>query len=205
MRKLAREAVIFMLLGPFVTALIVFVYLNSQNEREIKAETVSHVYAIDAALEPDGFTPDNSVLVPLTNGVKLYVQDCSQVHPWVVSSTPEQSAVKPTALPRGLVPTPPGAKDVPIPPGATNGTDCVYFTDSFRDEAAKYGGHMASVPLGNENQVAIEKEYWSAYAKSKHQHHVQNAIASLLLSLWGFPAGILLWAFYRLVRFAVKG
>jgi hypothetical protein len=29
--------------------------------------------------------------------------------------------------------------------------------------------------------------------------------ASLFIGLFGFPAGLVLWVFYRLVRFAVKG
>jgi hypothetical protein len=93
---------------------------------------------------------------------------------------------------------------VRVRPGA-HGGDCVYFTDPFRDEAAEYGGHMAEAVLGDENQIAIEKDYWQAYAKAKRQHRTENMVAAAMLSLWGFPAGIIVWLFYRLIRFAVKG
>lgn len=35
--------------------------------------------------------------------------------------------------------------------------------------------------------------------------YVGNALASLVIGAYGFVAGFGLWAFYRLVRFAVKG
>src|SRR6266849_2446943 len=137
-RKTAREAVIFMLLGPVVAVLVSLVFLEKRSIASIKAEATQSVFAIDAAQEPVGFTPVNSVLIPLTNGTKLYVTDCSQAHPsdWV------DAFLQPN-------------KTMPVPPGA-HGGDCVYFSDPFRDEAAKYGGHMAEVKLGDENQIAIE-------------------------------------------------
>jgi len=203
-RKLAREAVIFMLLGPVVTGLAAFVYLKRQSAGDIKADAARGVYAIDAAFEeprpPVGFTPVNSVLVPLTNGMQLYVTDCAQAHPWVVVS--ETPAKRSAAAP------------VPIPPGATNGSDCVYFTNKFSKLEQKSASDwvdeilqpkVVAVPLGDENQIAIEQSYWLAYVKSKHEHLVQSALQSVFLSLWGFPGGLLLWVFYRLVRFAVKG
>jgi hypothetical protein len=185
-RKLAREAVIFMLLGPVVAVLVFFVLLNRQSIAGTKAEAAQSLFAIDAAQEPAGFRPVNSVLIPLTNGTKLYVTDCSQAHPidWFEQNAPNKSAV------------------ARVRPGA-HGGDCVYFNDPSRD--AKYGLQMAEAALGNENQVAIEKEYWQAYAKAKSQHRIENATAAAVLSLWGFPGGLILWVFYRLVRFAVKG
>ena len=207
-RKTAREAVIFMLLGPVVAVLVFFVFLQKRSIASIKAEATQSVFAIDAAQEPVGFTPVNSVLVSLTNGMQLYVTDCAQAHPWVVSSVPLDS--KPTDLPAGLKPLPPvdsgSMRFERIPPGATNGSDCVYFSLDDRDEKFRQlGGRMVSVRLGDENQIAIEKDYWLAYAKAKSQHRTENAIAAAFLSLWGFPAGIIVWLFYRLVRFAVKG
>jgi hypothetical protein len=211
-RKLAREAVIFMLLGLVVTAAAVFGFLQHRSVEDVKAEAARGVYAIDSVLEkprpPDGFMPVNSVLVPLTNGVQLYVTDCAQAHPWVVSSVPLDS--KSTDLPAGLKPLPPvdsGSKRFErILPGATNGSDCFYFPLDEKDEKFRQlGGRMVSVSLGDENQVAIEKDYWLAYAKAKSQHRVENMMAAAVLSLWGFPAGIIVWLFYRLVRFAVKG
>jgi len=89
-----------------------------------------------------------------------------------------------------------------IPPGATNGSDCVYFDE---EPWVRYGGYREPVHLGGPAQVAIEKEYWQAYAKAKGHHRIENMMAAAGLSLWGFPAGIIVWLFYRLVRFAQKG
>jgi hypothetical protein len=210
-RKTAREAVIFMLLGPVVAAPAVFGFLQHRSVEDVKTEAAREIYAIDAASEnprpPAGFTPVNSVSVPLTNAMQLYVTDCSQAHPWVVSSVPANS--KPSDLPSGLTALPSvdsGSKKLErLPPGSTNGSDCVYFTNEFSGLEEKYGGHLVSVPLGDENQVAIEKDYWLAYAKAKNQHRTENMMAAAVLGLWGFPAGIIVWLFYRLIRFAVKG
>jgi hypothetical protein len=208
MRKIAREAVIFMLLGPIAAVLVAFIYLERQSAEVFKAEAARGVYAIDAAQEPAGFTPVNSVLVPLTNGVRLYVTDCAQAHPWVVSSVPANN--KPADLPAGLTPLPSvdsaTARFERIPPGAhLEGGNCVHFSDPYQKELQQLGGRLSSIPLGDENQVAIEKDYWQAYAKAKSQHRIENMVAAGVLSLWGFPTGIIIWLFYRLVRFAVKG
>jgi len=80
--------------------------------------------------------------------------------------------------------------------------NCRNFSDPF----AKFGGRgdpLVSVPLGNADQVAIEKDYWTAYNKSRS--YAGSAVGSLLGGLRGFPVGLGLWVFYRLVRFAVKG
>ena len=191
-RKTAREAVIFMLLGPVVAVLVSFVFLEKRTIASIKAEAAQSVFAIDAVQEPAGFTPVNSVLVPLTNGVKLYVTDCNQAHQldWFEQNAPNKSGNVTKAQ-----------TTVRVPAGA-HGGDCVYFAnDPFR----QYGGFLTSVPLGEENQVAIEKDYWLAFAKAKSQHRTENMVAAAVLSLWGFPGGLILWVFYRLVRFAVKG
>ncbi len=186
-RKTARQAVIFMLLGLVVGVLVAFLLLERRSTGDVKKDAAKAVYAYEASPLPPGFKPDEpAVQVPLTNGVLLFVTDCNRAHPWVISSQP--AAGTPT-------------KTVPVPPGSTNGSDCVYFNNQYKDP----NWSLVSVPLGDENQVAIEKEYWQAYAKSKRQHLLENGMWSLLMGLWGFPAGLVIWLFYRLVRFAVKG
>ncbi len=83
-------------------------------------------------------------------------------------------------------------------------TVSIFMTNTRRD-LLKYGGTLAGVNLGDTNQVAIEKEYWKAFTKAKQELLVENAMESTFLSLWGFPVGIIVWIFYRLVQFAVKG
>jgi hypothetical protein len=184
-RKLAREAVIFMLIGLVVGALVAFVLSERRSKGDIKRDAAKGVYAYESPSLPPGYEPDPpAVQVPLTNGVLLLVTDCNRAHPWIISQ-PDGASKKTLA----------------VPAGATNGSDCVYFTDKFHD----LGGYLISVPLGDENQIAIEKGYWTAYAMSRHQHLLENALWSLILGLWGFLAGLVIWLFYRLVRFAVKG
>jgi hypothetical protein len=86
-RKLAKEAVIFMLLGPVVVFVVVFGYGQRQSIGGVKARAAQAVYATDVP-PPRGYTVDNSVVVPLTNGVQLYVADCNRLHPHVVKSEP---------------------------------------------------------------------------------------------------------------------
>jgi hypothetical protein len=52
MRKLLREAVIFMLLGPVVVGMAALIYLNRQSTVEIKAEAAKSVYATELPSPP---------------------------------------------------------------------------------------------------------------------------------------------------------
>jgi len=63
--------------------------------------------------------------------------------------------------------------------------------------------YIAAVEIGNADQVAIEKDYWTAYHNSRSVG--AEVLEALFFGLLGFPAGLALWIFYRLVYFAVKG
>jgi hypothetical protein len=179
-RKLAREAVIFMLFGLVVGVLVAFVLFERSSTGDVRKVAAGAVYAYEAPQLPAGYNPDPpAVQVPLTNGTLLLVTDCNRAHPWII--------VDP--------------KNPTTPAGTTNGSDCVYF----KSEASDLRWSLVSVPLGDENQIAIEKEYWAAYAKARHQHLLENGMGALVVGLWGFPAGFGIWLFYRLVLFAVKG
>lgn len=189
LRKIAREAVIFILLGPVVAAGITFAFVEKQSVGHAKAEAERAVYASDVKSLPSGLRWDNTVLVPLTNGTQLQVMDCSQAHPSPAFDPNKSYQIAP-------------ADEIPVPVGASNGVDCMYFTDEVFKER---GGHLDSVPLGDKDQVAIEEQYWQAYAKAKTQSRTDNAMVVGFLSLWGFLGGFIVWMFYRLIRFAVKG
>lgn len=62
-----------------------------------------------------------------------------------------------------------------------------------------------SIQLGTTDQIAIERDYWTAYKEARHRYPPGDLLASLFVGLLGFPAGLGLWIFYRLIRFAVKG
>lgn len=176
-RRTAREAVIFMLLGLVVGVLAAFALLQRGSAGNVKKDAAKAVYAYEATPLPPGYAPNGPAnRVPLTNGVLLYVTDCDQAHP-------ENAGV-------------------PVQRGSTNGVDCFYFGEG---RWAEYMESPGDESLGSPVQVAIEKEYWVAYARSKHQHLLENGKWSLILGLWGFPAGLGIWLFYRLVRFAVNG
>jgi hypothetical protein len=80
-RKLAREAVIFMLLGPVVFALVVFLLRESHGSADAKVDAARAVYAQEGPPPPSGYKVENAVAVPLTDGRFLYVTDCAQAHP----------------------------------------------------------------------------------------------------------------------------
>lgn len=63
-----------------------------------------------------------------------------------------------------------------------------------------------SIQLGTTDQIAIERDYWTAYKEARHRYPPGDLLASLFVGLLSFPAGLVLWIFfYRLIRFAVKG
>jgi len=81
MRKIAREAVIFMLLGPILVTPVVFFILEKDDVWTIRTRAALAVNAVDLSHKPRGYRAAYSVEVPLTDGVKLDVIDCNQVHP----------------------------------------------------------------------------------------------------------------------------
>ena len=195
LRKIAREAVIFMLAGFVLAAILAFVLLYRSELDRKRYRAAEAVFALEVTNSPDT-RRKNGVLVPLTNGRKLSVTDCSQTH---------QIDFDKYASPQ--IPLPPGAKISPVPAaaisaGSTNGSDCVYFSSEY--DLTDLGGRLESVPLGDANQIAIEKMYWDAYSSTRTDY-VVLIFSSLVFSLIGLAGGLLIWAFYRLVRFAVTG
>ena len=192
MRKLAREAVIFILLGPVAAIVPAFIYFQRQSLGDIKYVAARKIYAAELDKPRPDFIPIYSVAVPLTTGETLFVTDCGQLYP----SAATNGAV--SDKPSNTMP-----RTEQFVPGSTNGKDCVYFDD----EVYRRGGHLSSVTLGNKNQIAVEKAYWAAFAKAKAKHHqaYASAVMAGFLSLWGIPAGFAVWICYRLIRFAAEG
>ncbi len=252
MRKLAREAIIFALLGLLAGAIGMFVVLDMEDRADAKAKAVQAVHAVTLDLDtsqplfdmskaqpilPPGVTEELiAVQVPLMRkGTVLQVRRCSTADPgesvlrsargiddtsranlWDVFhqaknedelATRLQNANIPQSLKADLWDAKRAANDpwkvvserpAPLPVDLSGGLvpkNCRNFSNPFRDV----------LPLGNPDQVAIEKDYWTAYKNSRHQQFGSEILGSLFIGLWGFPAGIALWIFYRLVRFALKG
>ena len=187
MRKLAREATIFALLGLLVATIGVFVNLDMHDRANARQAACWAVHAVmdnsDAHNTPGivlrpGYEDGKPVVpltvkVPLTNGTVLHIRPCDE------GPNPN--------LPAGFV---------------FDQDDCKHFSDPFDGRSSVWP--PASVPLGNADQVAIEKDYWAAYNANRNIGW-RTILGSLFFGLWGFPAGLGLWMFYRLVWFAVKG
>lgn len=181
LRKLAREATIFALLGMVVATVGIFVKLDMDERAEAKLAARRAVHALltnphfelqisvsySSKTVPIAHAPqdqsERTVSVPLTNGTVLFIHSCG-VH-----------LVSPK--------------------------DCRNFSETNKEQFRRAN---LNVPLGDEDQIAIERDYWAAY-KAKRESVGTVLLGSLLFGLWGFPAGLALWIFHRLVRFAVKG
>ena len=190
MREFAREAVIFILLGPIAAIVPAFIHFQRQSLGDIKYVAARSIYAAERDKPDPDFIPIYSVAVPLTTGDTLYVTDCGQLYPSVATNGAASDK------PSNTAPT-----TVQFVPGSTNGKDCVYFDD----EIYTRGGHLNSVTLGSKNQIAIEQAYWAAFAKARHHQAYASAVMAGFLSLWGIPAGFVVWICYRLIRFAAEG
>lgn len=160
LRKLAREATIFALLGMVLAGIGVYVVMDDEDRDNARQKAA---IAVNATTDPNLFVvattdshgnPQSSpyVEVRLSNGTRLHVRRCD--------------------------------------PGQTS--DCREFLNSacVLCDAEKYG---------------IERDYWTAYNEARHHDLGETMLVTLYVSLLGFPAGLVLWLFYRLVRFAVKG
>jgi hypothetical protein len=208
-RKIAREGVIFMLMGPIVAAPVIYGFLHHDSVLACKTRAADTVYAaIDYNIPGHEFHPANTVDVPLTDGTQLRVTDCTQAHPLTASDNGPWNKYKEGApLPDTL----PADFDfnkkpvIAIPAGASNGSDCMYFSVPHEKEVRDLGGHLSAVPLGDVNQIEIEKQYWTGYKEVANERRSQDLLVTGFFSLWGFPAGVGIWLFYRLIRFAVKG
>jgi hypothetical protein len=199
-RKLAREAVIFCLSGTVLGSIGFFMLWEQGNNRAERLAGQSAVHAIQADIPPNATnvhfnSPNNVVKVPLTNGKVLYVYQCPD---------PDISA--------GLV-EPHGDVDIAFQQAYKRDNEekhgCRYFDDPQGKLAAEFGGRLAAVPLGNSNQVAIERDYWAAYKAGKRlTTHEIVMIAGYSGLKYGFPVGLGLWCvwcLYRLVRLAILG
>ena len=165
MRKLAREATVFALLGMLLAVTVIFVYADLRDRTAAQDKAAEAVHA--SAIDPSGGTKGATfVQVPLRNGTVLHIRECGIFDKLAVW-----------------------------------GKDCRDFSGPIR----KVNGQLGSIALGSVDQLAIERDYWEAYKTSRHQRISLDILRSLLFGSLGFPAGLALWIFYRLVRFAIQG
>ena len=235
-RKLAREATIFALLGMVVAAMGVFVVMDNGDRTNAKRQAAMAVHAGALDFIPENERLPSTVQVPLSNGIMLEVRACQpNIEPrthinqvandkdFLAATKGDQvkylsridsdfaKASSEDQLAYLAYMTHETGKDRDKPQATRQRDIFDEIADQKRDCRHFFTDPLAirvSVPTGNTDQLAIEKDYWSAYKGARHQGEHQfsaEAFFSLLLGLWGFPAGLALWIFYRLVRFAVKG
>jgi hypothetical protein len=198
-RKLVGEATTFALLGFLCLTSGLFAKLEIDAKAAAKlgaARAVHAVQAIDPSYVPGAqpgtlILPSDTVDVPLTNGTVLHVRQCSDNGPLENPFRFEPDKNYVTISNRDVL------KEL------NEVANCRTFAHPFRELADE---RFFSVPMDHPEQVAIEKDYWAAYRETQRAYVTGYAAGlTLLIGLWGFHGGIGIWAFYRLVRFAIKG
>jgi hypothetical protein len=198
LRAIAREAVIFALIGLLLAEMGGAIFVLRRARQEGRSEAMITLHAVPAP--PKGYHVDNSVEVPLKNGTVLFVAACTQVHAKDDLFDQVARQMKEGINKLKHQQTLDFSKGFKYPPG-TISDDCVVF----RDDVTNKEWTLTAVPLGEENQVAIEKQYWRSYLDARNRALENQLPPVFIVGLFGFPAGLVVWLFYRLVRFAVKG
>ena len=177
MRKLAREAIIFALIGMLVGAVGAFALPAKDirtSARLAGAEAV-HAFFLQPGESIGPFPEAQPILqVPLTNGTILYVRVCPLNIFEQAAAQPcrfvtlDHSALKPIFdpdHPHQTVPPPkPPPGFIPEPVTILGG----WVTLSAADYQNVSDARTFAVPIGDVNQIAIEKDYWAAYTESEH-------------------------------------
>ena len=180
MRKLAREAVIFMLLTPVVVFVGSFAYLYHNTPRPV-------VLDMNKAQPIQGLPP-GTVLVPIPPGATVGPPDTTQSQAPVYLDDNGNPLGSPPASPAkaqnsgATVGQPLPSPQSLLQPGETLGTPV-----------------PAASPV-----VSQAPDPWSVTSQ-KPAPILELLGDSLLFGLYGFPVGFGLWTFYRIVRFAIKG
>jgi hypothetical protein len=183
MRKLARQAVILALLGLLVTATGYFAFLTKdiRTTANKAAALAVHSFAQGkvSALRTDADLGLHRMMLPDDIGFVSTFDDPDWGDAW--------HQLNESILFNHLI-------EVPV-----MDRRILYFTEcqSHADE----GGNCVFLPQPNQ----ITKDYWTAYEDSEHKTLLQSGTESLKFGLWGFAGGIGIWAFYGIVRFAIKG
>jgi hypothetical protein len=191
-RKIAREAVIFLLIGMVVgSTLAVSVHFKrSRQSAKLDAAKSIHAQLLSYANLPQSKIPPHTVAVPFSDGAVAYVVDCAQMIAAAKGDVFDKTA-KESEL------------GIPsqAPPSGTILRRCVYFSNAFFD---KFGGVISAVSMGSQEQRAIEATYRNKYEEEKWwgENYFATATGGALI---GALTSLFLWMLYRLVYFAIKG
>jgi len=184
MRKLAREAVIFMLLTPIVVFVGSFAYLYHDAHKLGSLDPLDALGGIPARPlanippPPAGYTLDQpaaskstSIPPPQANHVK---------------------SGRDIDLSAGLIPKSKSNAPHTAPAFDPNAA----YAPSAQPAPDPYAGILQPLPSSPQGATPVEG------TNTPVPELLGN---SLLLGLYGFPTGLGLWVFYRFIRFAIKG
>ena len=155
-RKLAREAVILMLLGWILLTAGMFVYFHAA----IPTEVPTVVKAAPAPQQPSKPDPLDAL----------------------------------GGIPATTAPSPARPTDAKTAQPATT-------RDDF------FSAYKSAVPATSEKPTAAQpiSQTCREFSSSGNCSNLDFFETSLWIGLFGFPAGLGVWIFYRIVRFAIKG
>jgi hypothetical protein len=184
-RRLAREAVIFMLLGMMLAAVGSFIYMSYSQAVSFRVQRDALKQKCDLlARGPAGATSiekDGTVLVNIAECGIVFGTDPAHGGYIDISAglvpkqQPEASSAAPSKKIEGL---PADAVLKPLPPAS--------MPDNF---------------LAQQQDMITE----GTRIKNLKMDNLGNAVVAAFAGMYGFAAGFGVWLFYRLVRFAVKG
>ena len=183
MRKLAREAGVFGLLGLLMASIGFFAKLYADARLTARTVAAQAVHARDDQVQR--VEPSHAiVVVTLNDGTILHVRQCQKYDPQTAYESADRliAALETRSLRQKQAAQPndnaqPRNKLALPKPDET--FDCRNFSSTSYDQAS------------------LERDYWTAYRESKHQALAGNVLGSLAKGLLGFPAGLGVWIFYR--------
>jgi hypothetical protein len=183
MRKLARQAVIFSLLGLLVTITGHFAFLakDIRTTANVAAALAVHSFAQGnvSALRTEAYLRLHRTMTPGEIGFVSTFDDPDWGGAW--------RQLNDSILFHRLI-------EVPVMDGRV-----LYFTEC--QSHAEEGENCLFLPQPSQ----IAKDYWDAYKESEQETLQTSGKESLKSGLWGFVGGLGIWTLYWLVRFAVKG
>jgi hypothetical protein len=194
MRRLAREAVIFILVGFVLTGVGSFIYLHHEAWKPLAAYDDSN---ISKTIAPEQSDPLAKFGTPAQmRPVWIYVDIAEEYGGWI-SSRPKVPAQITASL---------KTNEVCNPNERTLGDDGVLWICVRPDKPAGLKPGERWIPIDATSPVTLDMSRAVPLPNNYPATPNSNlAVTALFLSLYGFPGGFLAWVFYRIIYFAVKG
>lgn len=177
MRKLAREAVIFMLLGLLLTAVSIFAIRHYDEAESIQGQREALKKNCDLLAKG----PAGATVLEDKDTIEATIAECGLVF----GTDPNKGGYSPRKVVTITSDSPslPGKWSVePQPDGTVNYHPADLFEKQQQDMLTE-GTRIKNLKVDNSELV----------------------LTAAIAGLYGFVGGFCIWLFYRLVRFAIKG